>query len=83
MPTRDPLRSHELYAILDHAFRARRKGRCTCRVPVPYLRQRPDAVSANWTIGSPPKCVNGCHLLVAEILAEMWTKYDLVEDRAS
>jgi hypothetical protein len=68
----------QLYAILDREFKLRRPARCTtCAVPLPYWRKPPDDVSANWFIGTPTECPHGCHLLVAELLAELWTRYDI------
>ena len=52
----------------------------SCAVPLPYWRKPPDDVSANWFIGTPTTCPHRCHLLIMELLAELWTHYDL--DRA-
>ena len=48
-----------------------------CRVPLPYWRNPPDEVSANWHIGQPETCEYGCHLVIAELLAKLWTRYDI------
>jgi hypothetical protein len=67
-----------LYAELDREFRANRPARCgMCRVPLPYYRGAPDDVSANWLIGNPTICPHGCHNVIAEVLARLWTRYDL------
>ena len=67
-----------LYAELDREFRAKRPARCgMCRVPLPYFRAAPDEVSANWLIGHPTICPHGCHSVIAELLAQLWTRYDL------
>jgi len=67
-----------LYAILDHEFRQLRPRGCTrCSVPLPYWRKSPDEVSANWIIGAPRECEHGCHLVIAELLTRMWTRYDM------
>jgi len=67
-----------LYAELDREFRAHRPARCgICRVPLPYWSGAPDEVSANWLIGTPTICPHGCHRVIAEVLAELWTRYDL------
>ena len=67
-----------LYAILDREFKRLRPAACTtCAVPLPYWRKPPDDVSANWFIGTPRECVHGCHLLVVELLAQLWTRYEL------
>ena len=68
----------QLYAILDREFKRLRPAACaTCSVPLPYYRHSPDDVSANWFIGTPRECPHGCHLVVAELLARLWTQYDL------
>jgi hypothetical protein len=68
----------QLYAILDREFKRLRPAQCTtCTVPLPYWRKPPDDVSANWFIGTPTECAHGCHLLVAELLARLWTRYDI------
>jgi hypothetical protein len=68
----------QLYAILDREFKRMRPQACkACTVPLPYWRRPPDDVSANWFIGTPTPCKHGCHLLIVELLAELWTQYDL------
>ena len=68
----------QLYAILDREFRRRRPAACgTCSVPLPYWRKPPDDVSANWFIGTPRACEHGCDIEIAQILAELWTRYDI------
>jgi hypothetical protein len=75
---RTTLSGAQLYAILDREFKQLRPTACTrCRVPLPYWRQPPDDVSANWHIGQPTNCPHGCHLVVAELLARLWTRYDI------
>jgi hypothetical protein len=68
----------QLYAILDREFKRLRPKACTtCAVPLPYWQRPPDDVSANWFIGQPKECEHGCHLVVAEVLAKLWTQYDI------
>ena len=68
----------QLYAILDREFKLRRPPECTtCAVPLPYWRRPPDEVSANWFIGTPRVCGHGCDIVIAEILADLWTRYDV------
>lgn len=68
----------QLYAILDREFKRARPADCKeCAVPLPYWQRPPDDVSANWFIGTPSECRHGCHLLIAELLADLWTRYDL------
>ena len=75
---RTTLSSAQLYAILDRDFRKLRPTACTrCQMPLPYWRTPPDEVSANWHIGQPVECPHGCHLVIAELLARLWTRYDI------
>lgn len=79
---RQRLPAPQLYAILDREFRRRRSPACAdCAVPLPYYRRPPDDVSANWFIGTPRECRHGCHVVIVELLAQLWTRYDL--DRAA
>ena len=79
---RTTLTAAQLYTILDAEFRKLRPGACRrCRVPMPYWREPPDDVSASWHIGTPVECPEGCHLVIAELLARMWTLYDMQPER--
>jgi hypothetical protein len=81
--SRKTLSSAQLYAILDREFKALRPKACArCRVPLPYFRKAPDDVSANWAIGTPSDGPHGCHVVIAELLAKLWTRYDMVPERA-
>jgi hypothetical protein len=76
--SRTVLSAAQLYAILDREFKRLRPAACTtCSVPLPYYRRSPDDVSANWSIGTPHECAHGCHIVIAELLATLWTQYDL------
>jgi hypothetical protein len=67
-----------LYAILDRDFRKAKPAACEhCRMPLPFWQDAPDEVSANWTVGTPKTCPHGCHLVIAELLATLWPRYDL------
>ncbi len=80
--TRTTVSAAQLYTLLDAEFRRLRPAACrSCRVPIPYWRAPPDDVSANWHIGTPAQCPNGCHLVIAELLARMWTRYDMEPER--
>jgi hypothetical protein len=75
---RESLSAAKLYAILDQEFRGVRDARCAnCRMPLPFYRAPADEFTANWHIGTPRRCERGCHLKIAEILARLWTRYDL------
>ena len=81
--TRTTITSTQLYQLLDREFRALRKPQCTaCSSPLPYWRPPPDDVSANWNVGTPRTCEWGCHLVVAELVTRMWSKYDMEPERA-
>ena len=67
-----------LYTLLNSELKKRRLVTCDCRMPLPFVVDRPDDVSANWRIGTPATCVRGCDTLIIEIAAQMWPKYDLL-----
>jgi hypothetical protein len=46
-------------------------------MPLPFLVERPDDVSANWRIGTAAPCVHGCDRIIGEIAAKLWPTYDL------
>lgn len=71
-----------LYGVLDREFRKLQPRECrACRVPLPFWRRPPDEVSANWNIGTPSECPRGCHLVIAEMLTRLWSRYDLEPER--
>ena len=73
----------QLYAILDREFKKIRPPECQrCNIPLPYWRDPPDDVSANWHIGTPTDCPHRCHLAIAELLARLWTLYDIEKQLA-
>jgi hypothetical protein len=79
---RTTITAAQLYAILDREFQVLRPRHCaSCRAPLPYYRVPPDDVSANWHIGTPAECAEGCHLVIAEMLARLWTRYDIQPER--
>ena len=80
--SRTTITSAQLYQLLDREFRSLRKVQCTtCNSPLPYWRRPPDDVSANWAVGTPRDCEWGCHLVVAELVTRMWSKYDMEPER--
>jgi len=68
-----------LYTLLNEELRAvqRTNGCTSCRMPLPFLIERPDEVSANWRIGTPNACAFGCEVAIGEIAARFWPTYDL------
>lgn len=74
---RQALTPGALYKLLNDELRAKRRSSCLCRMPLPYLIERPDEVSANWRIGTPVPCLNGCDALIGEIAARLWPRFDL------
>ena len=75
---REAIPAAKLYALLDREFGRVRDPACAnCRMPLPFYRAPADEFTANWHIGTPKRCDRGCHLKIAEILARMWTRYDL------
>jgi len=82
--TRQKITASQLYAYLDRQLRARKRTPCAnCRMPLPYYCEPPDDVSANWHIGTPKECPELCHAIIAEILAEAWPRFELVEETAT
>ena len=68
-----------LYRLLQAEFKSRNVSGCTkCQFPLPYRIDRPDTVSANWRIGVPAECVHGCDLVIVEVAASFWPKFDLL-----
>ena len=78
-----PLTPGALYKLLNDELRAKRKTSCQCRMPLPFLIERPDEVSANWRIGTPAQCVQGCDALIGEVAAALWPCYDLRDPTAT
>ena len=80
--SRSTISSAQLYAVLDREFRNLRPAACrTCRAPLPFWRKPPDEVSANWNIGTPANCPEGCHVVIAEMLTRLWSRYDIEPER--
>jgi hypothetical protein len=73
----------QLFALLSAEFAAKRPNGCEdCRMPLPYRIDRPDTVSANWRLGTPRQCPHKCHIVMAEISATFWPRFDLVDEGA-
>ncbi len=80
--SRTTISAVQLYATLDREFKQLRPKQCkSCRIPLPFYRPPPDDVSANWSVGTPSDCPEGCHLVIAELLTRLWTKYDMEPER--
>ena len=78
MTQRKHLSPGALYTLLNSELTRLRPAACAgCRMPLPFLVERPDEVSANWRIGTPPACAHGCDAIIAEIAASLWPDYDL------
>ena len=77
------LSTAQLYAVLDREFRKRRAAACAaCSVPLPYWCPAPDEVSANWRIGTPRVCQHRCHIVIAELVTLLWSRYDVAAPAA-
>jgi hypothetical protein len=76
---RNSLTPGALYKLLNDEFQARRRSRCQCRMPLPYLAERRDEASANWRIGTATPCPHGCDALIGEVVARFWTMFDLFD----
>ena len=78
MNPRKHLSPGALYTLLNEELKRLRPEACqSCRMPLPFLVERPDEVSANWRIGTPPACAHGCDTIISEIAARLWPHYDL------
>lgn len=83
-PAREAISSGQLYALLMQEFRKASDGRCaTCQVPLPVFRRPPDDFTANWHIGQAKHCPFKCHLVLAEVQTNLWTRYDLANEETS
>ena len=81
---REAISSGRLYGLLMREFEKAGGGDCrTCQVPLPVFREPADEFTANWHIGQAKHCPFKCHLLLAEIQAKLWTRYDLALDEGS
>lgn len=80
--SRTTISAAQLYGVLDREFKKLQPKECRgCRVPLPFWRRPPDDVSANWNIGAPSECPEGCHLVIAELLTRLWSRYDIEPER--
>ena len=80
MRTRPTLSPGQLFRLLQAAFEDKKPPGCwSCKIPLPYAVARPDAVSANWRIGTPKECPKKCHALIAELALDLASRYDLSE----
>jgi hypothetical protein len=81
---RQVVSASRLYSVLEREFQAARPDACRdCRIPLPYWHRPPDEVSANWSFGTPSHCRHGCHVIMAELLARLWTLYELQAPKES
>lgn len=79
--TREAVSSGQLYALLMREFKRASGGQCsTCQVPLPVFRAPADDFTANWHIGQAKHCPFKCHLILAEVQAKLWTRYDLASE---
>jgi len=79
---RQTLSSAQLYAVLDREFRKRKSPDCLkCKVPLPFYKEPADDVSANWYIGTPSECPHRCQVIIAEVLANLWPRYNLAAEK--
>ena len=75
---RTTLSTAQLYGVLDREFRKRKPAACVaCSVPLPYWCPAPDEVSANWMIGTPRVCQHRCHIVIAELVTLLWSRYEV------
>lgn len=84
MRTRLQLSPGHIYALLHSAFEARRPPGCAkCRVPLPFLvEKRPEEGSANWCVAPPTLCAHRCDAMIAALIADMASRYDMRDFRS-
>lgn len=76
---REAVPAAKLYGLLVEAFEKVRNPSCRrCTMPLPIFRPPPDPYAANWHIGATRYCPFLCHLVMAEVQARLWTRYDLI-----
>ena len=76
---REALPASKLYAMLTEAFEKARDPQCRrCTMPLPVFRSPADAFAANWHTGVPRYCPFRCHLVIGEVQAMLWVRYDML-----
>jgi hypothetical protein len=77
-PKRQALPAAKLYAMLAEAFEKARDPQCRrCAMPLPVFRSPADSYAANWHTGVPRYCPFRCHLVIGEVQALLWIRYDM------
>lgn len=76
---RESIPAARLYALLSEAFEKARDPACRrCAMPLPVFRTPPDPAGANWHTGVPRHCPFRCDLVIAEVQAILWGRYDML-----
>lgn len=78
-PGGESIPAARLYALLAEAFEQARDPNCRrCAMPLPVFRTPPDPGGANWHTGVPRRCPFGCDLVIREVQAALWGRYDML-----
>jgi hypothetical protein len=78
-PGRESVPAARLYALLAEAFERSRDPNCRrCTMPLPVFRTPADPGGANWHTGMPRPCTFGCDLVIREVQAALWERYDML-----
>ena len=76
---RERVPAARLYALLSEAFEKARDPACRrCAMPLPVFRTPPDPAGANWHTGVPRRCPFRCDLVIGEVQAHLWGRYDML-----
>ena len=67
----------QLYRLLSSDFRRQRPARCSCRMPMIAMRERPAAGAANWGL-EPRRACGHCANLVTELVSRYAQVYDML-----
>ena len=76
---RESVPAARLYALLSEAFESARDPNCRrCAMPLPVFPVPPDPAGANWHMGAPRTCPFRCEIVIREVQARLWARYDMV-----
>lgn len=68
----------ELFTILGQEYGKVRPAACrSCVTPLPVRRAPADDVSSNWFVVEAEDCPHHCRVLLAEIVTQLMSEYEL------
>ena len=71
------LAAHDLFAVLDRAFRQRSRQCTACTFSLPFRVSPKTASDANWTIIPSRSCSEWCRLVLEDLVARHQESYRL------